>query len=307
MNGEIDSIFYEMIEKLAYDEYEAGKSLNYIVDKFDQDYISEMIDRMSDISSDIQIHDYKEQLGNMLLIARNEKEEFQNVFANKWEHGLVMSQALRYICIDSIKHTDSFQHDTYLLKSLRQLYIRSCQVYYEVFVLVSSGLADGAWARWRTLYELGIIATFIAENGEDAAKRYYESANENDTYYEWARGLSCFNDYNPKWKITFYAIYKKCRKVQERWAQIYHTASITVHACAKGTFNSFGGNGTNTNGIGSEIYGIDIPAIYAAESIAMVANYYLSNFIDLNSVAYLKTIFGWVERLRQCYSEDKRK
>ena len=32
---------------------------------------------------------------------------------------------------------------------------------------------------------------------------------------------------------------------------------------------------------------------------------YLSNFLDLNSIAYLKTIFGWVKRLRQCYSDDK--
>lgn len=305
MNDGIDIIFGEMLEKLAHDEYEAGKSLSYIADKFDIDYISEIINKMADISSDIQIHDYKEQLSNMLAAAREEKDAFQNVFTNKWKHGLMMSQALRYICIDSIKHTDSFQHDTYLLKSLRQLYIRSCQVYYEVFVLISNGLADGAWARWRTLYELSIVATFIAENGEDAARGYFESENTNEPYYEWARSLPCFNGYRQEWSITFNSIYQKCRNSPERWKQIYQTASVTVHACAKGTFSSFGGNGTNTDGIGSEIYGIDIPAIYAAESIAMVANYYLSNFLDLNSIAYLKTIFGWVKRLRQCYSDDK--
>ena len=41
-----------------------------------------------------------------------------------------------------------------------------------VLVLLDNGLADDAYARWRTLYELGVIAEFISEHGEEAANRY---------------------------------------------------------------------------------------------------------------------------------------
>lgn len=305
MNDGINNIYNEILEKMINDEYESGKSLSYIANKFDEDFISKMWNEMSNISSHIQIQDYKKQLSNILFMAKKERDEFQNVFVNKWVCGLTMSQALRYICLDSIKHTDSFEHDAYLLKSLRQLYVRSCQVYYEIFVLVSYGLADGAWARWRTLYELSVVATFISENGEDAARAYFKSANTNNSYYEWARHLPSFKGYREDWNITFDSIYQKCKKSQKEWKQVYQTASVTVHACAKGTFSSFGGNGVNTNGIGSEIYGIDMPAIYAAESISVVAYYYLNNFSDLNSIAYLKTIFDWVKMLRSSYLNDK--
>ena len=41
-----------------------------------------------------------------------------------------------------------------------------------VLVLLDNGLADDAYARWRTLYELGVIAEFISEHGEETANRY---------------------------------------------------------------------------------------------------------------------------------------
>ena len=41
-----------------------------------------------------------------------------------------------------------------------------------IAVLLDHGLADEAYARWRTLHELNVIGTFIADNGEEAAIRY---------------------------------------------------------------------------------------------------------------------------------------
>lgn len=41
-----------------------------------------------------------------------------------------------------------------------------------VLVLLDNGLPDDAYARWRTLYELSVIAEFISEHGEEAANRY---------------------------------------------------------------------------------------------------------------------------------------
>ena len=54
------------------------------------------------------------------------------------------------------------------------LHTRACQVVMEIVVLLESGLADGALARWRTLYELWIIAALIDMYGDEIARRYLD-------------------------------------------------------------------------------------------------------------------------------------
>lgn len=303
MGNTIDEVYEETLEKLARDDVEAGKSLDYIADKFDEEYIIDMIDVMLDVSSDFQISDYKNRVCEISLNAWKTGKDFYEKYNRKWEAGLLRSQILWFICKDLLETTEKIEHPTYLHKSLRQLYIRACQVYYEVYVLVCSGLADGAWARWRTLYELAILAEFIAENGEEAAKGYFDSANDGNTYYEWARGLSCYADYNPKDQITFSSLVKRCKNMKRRWKHVYQTASVTVHACAKGTFYSFAGDGAECAGAGPQLYGSDNPAILAAESIAICSQSYLDLFSDLNICTYKETIFKWTKELKECYKE----
>lgn len=55
---------------------------------------------------------------------------------------------------------------------LSQLHVRSCQVTSEILTLLESGYADGAMARWRTLYEISVVATLIADNDDSLAERY---------------------------------------------------------------------------------------------------------------------------------------
>ncbi len=52
------------------------------------------------------------------------------------------------------------------------LHARSCVVCEEIIVLLRSGLASGAMARWRTLHELSIVMTLIAEHDDELAERY---------------------------------------------------------------------------------------------------------------------------------------
>lgn len=55
---------------------------------------------------------------------------------------------------------------------INHLFGRACQVGQEIHVLLSQGYADGAEARWRTLYEITVIATFIMQNDDQVAHRY---------------------------------------------------------------------------------------------------------------------------------------
>ncbi len=62
-----------------------------------------------------------------------------------------------------------------VLRSLMiRLHARACQIMAEIITLMENGFADGAMARWRTLYEVGVVATVIADAGETLAKRYLE-------------------------------------------------------------------------------------------------------------------------------------
>lgn len=70
-----------------------------------------------------------------------------------------------------------------LVEALVSLHIRACQVSREVLALMRAGYADGAFSRWRALYEIAASAQFIAKRGEETAKRFLNHKIVDD-YYE---------------------------------------------------------------------------------------------------------------------------
>lgn len=61
-----------------------------------------------------------------------------------------------------------------LIECMLRLHARACQIAGEVEALLRAGFADGALSRWRTLYEVAVIAMFLQEGGEDLAQRYLD-------------------------------------------------------------------------------------------------------------------------------------
>jgi hypothetical protein len=66
-------------------------------------------------------------------------------------------------------------HNQHLASALTRLHARACQVAAEILALMQHGFADGAMARWRTLHEIAVIATFLRDRGEVMAERYHAS------------------------------------------------------------------------------------------------------------------------------------
>ncbi|MEH7829261.1 DUF5677 domain-containing protein [Gemmobacter denitrificans] len=52
------------------------------------------------------------------------------------------------------------------------LHMRACQTTLEIVTLLGNGLADGAFARWRTLYEISVVAFLIDKFGDSVAEQY---------------------------------------------------------------------------------------------------------------------------------------
>ena len=62
----------------------------------------------------------------------------------------------------------------HLVYVLTRLHARACQVTEEILTLLTAGFADGAMARWRTLHEIAVVASFISSHGEELAERYVQ-------------------------------------------------------------------------------------------------------------------------------------
>lgn len=70
--------------------------------------------------------------------------------------------------------TDQAEPPGHLGDVMTRLHARACQITEEVASLLASGFADGAIARWRTLHEIAVVASFLRESGEQLARRYTE-------------------------------------------------------------------------------------------------------------------------------------
>ena len=64
-------------------------------------------------------------------------------------------------------------HKTTMVAALHE---KGCTVATEILTLLRVGLADGATARWRSLYEVELIASFLAAHGDDVSERYLDHA-----------------------------------------------------------------------------------------------------------------------------------
>ena len=64
--------------------------------------------------------------------------------------------------------------DDFVFEALTRLHGRACLTASEIGALLRTGHATGANTRWRTLNEIATVSWFIAERGNEVAKRYLE-------------------------------------------------------------------------------------------------------------------------------------
>ena len=105
-------------------------------------------------------------------------EDFQENLHERWGEPLELLERLiiwSMECGRALNREYGFQarqNENYLFQSLLHLHSRSIQVALEIHHLLKGGFADGAFARWRSLYEISITSSFISNHGEETAKRF---------------------------------------------------------------------------------------------------------------------------------------
>jgi Family of unknown function (DUF5677) len=73
---------------------------------------------------------------------------------------------------EEIRASKELMSRKHLVEVLTRSHARACQITEEVICLLGAGFADGAMARWRTLHEIAVVASFVGTHGEDLAERY---------------------------------------------------------------------------------------------------------------------------------------
>lgn len=298
------------IERQRVKLQEQGKSDEEIKQIQSHIDFSEIITKITDEMAIDSTHYFEKVMYKNVLQDRARTAEFLAQNDRIWQEGFVVSEALHAIVLERAKKIDEYaknmkerpREEKVRFRVLRELFGRACQQYLEIIFLLKAGFADGAYARWRSLYEISVIADFISNNDGSVAEAYYTATFSGEDRYIWARAAPCFSE---KRKITFEDIKKHCRFANEKWTQHYRTANKIIHASPQGTFRRIGDTPTRRRmiSVGHSVYGLAVPAINAAISLAVVASILFLEINNGDSIAYIKSTSKWVDIIRQKYVE----
>ena len=160
--------------------------------------VADMIPSLSDSTAESMLATIKRDAPSMLKEQRVSLQQFEDGLRTRWEKPLDLLELFISIATEAGAdfNCESRKGDKRLgdakFEALTRLHARACQVASETLVLLRSGYADGAHARWRTLYEIAVVSSFIRENDQDLAERYllheiiqqYKLACQHQTYKE---------------------------------------------------------------------------------------------------------------------------
>lgn len=191
-----------------------------------------------------------------------------------------------------------FREKQYTFIALQHLHGRACQEFLEILTLMKEGFADGAYARWRSMYELCCIAGFINSQGEQIAKQYYDHSEIEGRSYYWARTVS---DNEGKPVKSFAQIQKMCN-IDQSWKEQYNLGCLVTHASPQGTFGRLAnGRATNVVPVGRSDFGLTTSAEHSAIALSWITSIYLSLFPSLDGAAHIGVLNNWIDIIRECY------
>ena len=281
--------------KQEINDEKVGRTFSKLIDQAVQDEVSFYQSKVFEISSE-------RRASAAAFIAHQEE---------KWGKCFALSDAMYVLATEFGeafgKHVEENVDENrrnkrmYTFLCLQHIHGRTCQEFLEILYLIKLGFADGAYARWRSMYELSYISRFICEQGEQIAKQYWEQSETNDKSYAWANGAKDKNGKAIK-RGSFAEIQNACTKSPE-WEEQYRLACFVNHASPQGTFKRLANMKTlNKIPCGHSDYGIAMPAIHAAISLAMITNLFLNLFPHGEGIVHCKVMNAWIDVIRERYT-----
>lgn len=303
--------FVEVIESALKEQLEKAESereQREILERFRQLDIKSMFNDAINDMSDHTFSYMKQTMFEEVMHFRADEQEFLARQEQKWCNAFVASEALYIMTLEAAEHyvhyvssleKQKFDEKKWTYHAMLHIHGRALQEFLEIITLMKNGFADGAYARWRSMYELSIIASFITEHGENTAKKFYESSETEDRY-EWARESGVFP--TKKYRITFNDIQKKCDLNTDVWRNQYDLANKAVHASPQGTFGRLGTMGTHSViPVGRSDYGITTPGEHSAISLIQISAMFFTLFPESDTIVQMKNMDKWLGVIRENY------
>ena len=146
----------------------------------DGERIVELIARTTDDTAEVLLRTLRR---TWKTVSRNENRErrgFETRLGARWGLGLDrlrMALSVAGECGEMAANSASQDPEfssPVLLDVLAHSHARACQITEEILILLSSGFADGAMARWRTLHEIAVVTYVLGRHGEQMAQSFID-------------------------------------------------------------------------------------------------------------------------------------
>ncbi len=140
--------------------------------------VADIVPSVSESTAEDMLVTIKRDAPSMLREQRREQRLFEKRIRKRWNKPLDLLELFISIAVEagsdfnSESRKDGKRLGDAKFEALTRLHARACQVSSEILVLLCSGYADGAHARWRTLYEIAVVSSFIREKDQVLAERY---------------------------------------------------------------------------------------------------------------------------------------
>lgn len=303
----LNSVLQQWVEEFRAD----GLSDSEIVNKISELKIEDALMKVSEVMASDTVDLMESTMYERVLEERTKAFQFIAHNEQIWGKGFVASEAMYIVSLELAQTFNDYvaglpQKDIsdkqFRYVALCAIHGRACQQFLEILHLLKNGFADAAYARWRSIYELSVIAEFISKNGEDVAKAYCEAANTDDDYHDWAKAASFFASNK---HVSFDNIKRKCAVESDAWRGQYKLSNKVVHASPQGTF----GRLANAPGIerlipvGHSDYGLAMPAVNSAISLSIISTYFFNSVSCGDGLVFIQTIQKWTDVIRKYYSD----
>jgi hypothetical protein len=227
----------------------------------------------------------------------------------------------------------------HLFSALIKNHSRACLMSEEILHLLKGGFPDAAFARWRSLYEIAVTASFIGLRGEACAEAYLDheivdelKCHQLDHELQTARGIKlhancCLKDQEREFQEmlvkhgdSFKNAYgwavatlghknPQFRDLEESLGQnhmrvFYKRASHKIHAAANGISTSLGTQsfGPNAPMLRTPIHeGLGDPAILCAHSLSQTSTIITTLFNSAECLIEMNLFDELVSRIEKAF------
>lgn len=309
-NDELQAVFDEAMDNAISDWLKEGLSEKEISEKLTEEKIREYMLSIMNKSAEESLSFFNEHMYEIAYKEQAKTDEFISKQKQIWGAGFAASQTMYIMAVESAelfcKYVDEDLDDNekqtkqYSFLTLQHMHGRACQFFLEIFHLMRLGFADGAYARWRTMYELCCCADFIRHHGEKIAKKYYDKSNSDKQDYSWASGA--VDENGNKLDAGSFAKIQEIVNLDSAWLAQYKLACFITHASPQGTFGRLANESAeNVIPVGHSIYGIETAAEHSAICLCWITAEFITLFHHFDSDARCKLLKEWIDVVRDKY------